>query len=313
VAFQAPNENYKGSIRESKIGDLTVGGESTFPFQTFEGEMPNAPVIGFEVWDAAPDDWSPELNEIYQDVYDDPKAWAKKVVEDFGAQFIYLRLKSTDPNGVARDSKEAAAAAKEVIDSLDVPFVVVGSGDIDRDAEVLREVSEAAGEKRVVLGNAEEDNYRQIGAASMGFKHGVIAFSPIDVNLAKQLNVLLGQLGVEETNIMMDPTTGALGYGLEYSYTVFERDRLAALAQNDPKMQMPIIATVGQEAWKAKETKVGEDELPGMGDRKTRGLMWESLTAISLLVAGGEVIVLRHPESAELVRQAIASLQGEQQ
>jgi acetyl-CoA decarbonylase/synthase complex subunit delta len=133
----------------------------------------------------------------------------------------------------------------------------------------------------------------------------------MDVNLAKQLNVLLTQLGVEDTNILMDPTTGALGYGLEYAYTVFERDRLAALAQNDPKMQLPIIATVGQEAWKAKETKVTEEELPGTGDRKTRGLMWEALTATSLLLAGANIVVLRHPEAATLVRKAIAGLKGE--
>lgn len=311
MAFQAPTETYKGAIREATFDGVKVGGETAFPFHTFEGEMPNDPVIGFEVWDIAPDDWSEELNGVYADVYGDPIAWCRKAVDEFGAQLIYLRLKSADPNGENRPVKEAAAKAKEVIDAVDVPFVVAGTGDLDVDSELLKEVAEAAGERKVILANAEEDNYRQVGAASMGFKHGVVAFSPIDVNLAKQLNVLLGQLGVEDQNIIMDPTTGALGYGLEYSYTVFERDRLAALAQNDPKMQYPIIATIGQEAWKAKETKVEESELPGTGDRKTRGLMWESLTAISLLLAGANILVLRHPEAAELVRKAVTSLKGE--
>jgi acetyl-CoA decarbonylase/synthase, CODH/ACS complex subunit delta len=311
LAFQAPTETYKGQIRQADLAGVAVGGETAFPFHTFEGEMPNDPKLAFEVWDIAPDDWSPVLNEVYEDVYGDPAAWAKKVVDEFGAELVYLRLRSTDPNGANRSPADAAASAKAIAAAVDVPVVIVGSGDLDKDAEVLKAVAESLGESRVVIGNAEEDNYRSIGAAAMGYKHGVIAFSPMDVNLAKQLNVLLSQLGVEESNILMDPTTGALGYGLEYAYTVFERDRLAALAQNDPKMQMPILATVGQEAWKAKETKVTEDELPGTGDRKTRGLMWEALTATSLLLAGANIVVLRHPEAAKLVRQAIASLKGE--
>jgi acetyl-CoA decarbonylase/synthase, CODH/ACS complex subunit delta len=311
LAFQAPTETYKGQIRQADLAGVVVGGEAAFPFHTFEGDMPNDPKLAFEVWDIAPDDWSPVLNEVYQDVYGDPVAWAKKVVDEFGAELVYLRLRSTDPNGADRTPADAAASAKAVAEAVQVPVVVVGSGDLDKDAEVLKTAAEVLADNRVVIGNAEEDNYRSVGAAAMGYKHGVIAFSPMDVNLAKQLNVLLSQLGVEENNILMDPTTGALGYGLEYAYTVFERDRLAALAQNDAKMQMPILATVGQEAWKAKETKVTEDELPGTGDRKTRGLMWEALTATSLLLAGANIVVLRHPEAAKLVRQAIASLKGE--
>lgn len=311
LAFQAPTEVYKGAIRQADIGGLAVGGETAFPFHTFEGEMPNDPKLAFEVWDIAPDDWSPTLNGVYGDVYGDPVVWAKKVVADFGADMIYLRLRSTDPNGAGRAPAEAAAAAKAVVEAVDVPVIVVGSGDIERDPEVLKIVAETLSGHKVVIGNAEEDTYRSIGAAAMGYQHAVVAFSPMDVNLAKQLNVLLSQLGLDEGAILMDPTTGALGYGLEYAYTVFERDRLAALAQNDPKMQMPIVATVGQEAWKAKETKVSENELPGTGDMVTRGLMWESLTAVALLLAGANIVVLRHPDSAGLIRKAIASLKGE--
>jgi acetyl-CoA decarbonylase/synthase complex subunit delta len=311
LAFQAPVEAYKGAIRSADIAGVSVGGETAFPFHTFEGEMPNDPKLAFEVWDVAPDDWSATLNAVYGDVYADSVAWAKKVVGEFGADMIYLRLRGTDPNGANRSPADAAATAKAVVEAAGVPVIVVGSGDIERDPEVLKVVAEVLGDANVVIGNAEEDTYRSIGAAAMGYQHGIVAFSPMDVNLAKQLNVLLSQLGVDEGAILMDPTTGALGYGLEYAYTVFERDRLAALAQNDPKMQMPIIATVGQEAWKAKETKVGEDELPGTGDMATRGLMWESLTAAALLLAGANIVVLRHPESAVLIRKAVASLKGE--
>jgi len=312
LAFQAPTEAYKGSIRQADLGGVTVGGNTAFPFHTFEGEMPNDPKIAFEVWDIAPEDWSPELAGVYGDLYQDAVAWTKKAVSDFGADLIYLKLKSTDPNGANLPIADAVAKTKEVVAAAGgVPVMVIGPGDLDRDPEVLKAVAEGLGESRIVIGNADEDNYRPIGAASMGYKHGLIVFSPMDVNLAKQMNVLLSQLGVDESAIIMDPTTGALGYGLEYAYTVFERDRLAALAQNDAKMQMPIIATVGQEAWKAKETKATEEELPGTGDRKTRGLMWEAITAVSLLLAGADIIVLRHPESAQLVRKAVASLKGE--
>lgn len=311
LAFQAPNESYKGSIRQADLAGVMVGGESAFPFHTFEGDMPNDPKIAFEVWDIAPDDWSPTLNDIYGDVYSDPIAWTKRVVGEYGADLVYLRLKSTDPNGAGRSAADAAATAKAIVEAAGVPVVVVGSGDAESDADVLKTAAVTLADHPVAIGNAEEDNYRSIGAAAMGYHHTVVAFTPMDVNLAKQLNVLLSQLGVDDGAILMDPTTGALGYGLEYAYTVFERDRLAALAQNDSKMQMPIIATVGQEAWKAKETKVDESDLPGTGDRVTRGLMWESMTAMSLLLAGANVVVLRHPESAVLIRKAIASLKGE--
>jgi acetyl-CoA decarbonylase/synthase, CODH/ACS complex subunit delta len=310
LAFQAPTESYKGSIRQADLAGVVVGGETAFPFHTFEGDMPNDPKIAFEVWDIAPDDWSPTLNDVYADVYADPIAWTKKVVGEFGADLVYLRLKSTDPNGAGRSPADAAASAKAIVEAAGVPVIVVGSGDAENDADVLKTAAQVLADHPVAIGNAEEDNYRPIGAAAMGYKHAVVAFTPMDVNLAKQLNVLLSQLGVDEGAILMDPTTGALGYGLEYAYTVFERDRLAALAQNDSKMQMPIIATVGQEAWKAKETKVDESDLPGIGDRATRGLMWESMTAVSLLLAGANVVVLRHPESAVLIRKAIASLKG---
>lgn len=311
LAFQAPTEAYKGRIQEVDIGGVKIGGENTFPFQTFEGEMPNDVRIAFEVWDEAPDGWSSELGNVYGDVYEDAVAWAKKAEDEFGAELVYLRLMSTNPDETNRDPKKAAQTAKEVVDAVGVPVIIVGSGDLDHDPEVMKAVGEALGDASVVIGNAEEDNYRGIGATAMGYKHAVIAFSPMDVNLAKQLNVLLSQLGVEDSKIIMDPTTGALGYGLEYAYTVFERDRLAALQQNDPKMQMPIIATVGQEAWKAKETKVGEDELPGTGDMKTRGLMWEAMTAVSLILAGADIVVLRHPEAADLIRKTAANLKGE--
>ena len=308
MAFQPPVETYKGHILEVALGDLSMGGESAFPFHPFDGAMPNRPLVAFEVWDEAPEDWSPVLNDVYGDVYGDPAAWARRVVNEYGADLLYLRLKSTDADGSAVPPAEAAAAARVIVEAAGVPAIVVAPGEPDHVAEVLKAVAEALAGLPVVIGNAVEANYRSVGAAALGYGQSVVVFSPIDVNLAKQLNVLITRLGLADEKLLMDPTTGALGYGLDYSYTVFERSRLAALAQNDAKMQLPMLALPGQEAWKTKEGRTPEAELPGTGDLKTRGLMWESMTAVALMLAGANVLVLRHPEAAELLRKTMDAL-----
>ena len=266
--------------------------------------------MAFEIWDEVPGEWSPVLSEVYADVYGDPVAWARRVVKEYGADLIYLRLKSADPDGSAVAPATAAAGARAIVEAAGVPAIIVAPGEPDAAADILKAAAEALAGLPVVIGNAVEANYRSVGAAALGYGQGVVAFSPIDVNLAKQLNVLLGRLGLGDEKLIMDPTTGALGYGLDYSYTVFERGRLAALAQNDAKMQLPMVALPGQEAWKTKEARTPEAELPGTGDLKTRGLMWEAMTAVALMLAGANIIVLRHPHSAELVRMTMDALGG---
>jgi acetyl-CoA decarbonylase/synthase complex subunit delta len=310
LAFQPPVENYKGRILQVALGDLSMGGEAAFPYHAFDGAMPNRPLLAFEVWDEAPTDWSPALNDVYADVYGDPVAWARRVVKDYGADLLYLRLKSADPDGSAKSPAEAAAGARTIVESAGVPAIVVTPGEPDHVAEVLKAAAEALAGLPVIIGNAIEANYRSVGAAALGYGQSVVAFSPMDVNLAKQLNVLLTRLGLDDAKLLMDPTTGALGYGLDYSYTVFERGRLAALAQNDAKMQLPMLALPGQEAWKTKEGRTPEAELPGTGDLKTRGVMWESMTAVALMLAGANILALRHPESAVLVRKTMDALGG---
>lgn len=308
MAFEAVMETARGRVTELMLEGLRLGGQVVLPFHRFEGELPNLPRIGFEVWDVPPADWPPVLTRIYSGVWDNPTAWARFVVEAFGAELVYLRLMSADPNGPARSAGEAAAVAAEVAGAVDVPLAVLGPGDPQADAEVAQALAPLLGERRALLGLAEEDNYRAVGAAALGYGHAVIASSPIDVNLAKQLNVLLSRLGLEDKNLLMDPTTGALGYGLEYSYSVFERTRLAALLQNDQKMQFPIVAAVGAETWKAKESRAGEEDMPGLGDVETRGILWEAVTGLALSLAGADLLVLRHPRSAELLRAAFADL-----
>jgi acetyl-CoA decarbonylase/synthase complex subunit delta len=169
-------------------------------------------------------------------------------------------------------------------------------------------VAEACQGLSLVIGPVQDKNYKKIGAAALGYNHSVSANSPIDVNLAKQLNILLGQLGVKDSQILVDPTTGGLGYGMEYSYSVMERDRMAALTQEDEKLQLPILSYLGHEVWKVKECKLSNEEAPELGDQKTRGVLMEAITAVSLLLAGADLLVMRHPEAVKLTKEFIQEL-----
>lgn len=310
--FEIPKINYTGKIREITLGQgdksVTVGGESSYPFYLFEGSMPRVPRIAMEVFDYKPDDWAPAAVEPFEDVIGDPAAWARKNIEVYGAEMIALQLRSIDPNGLNRPTEEAVKVAGSVIDAVDVPLILWGVANDERDTEVLRAISEKYADKNLIIGPLEEGDYKQIGAGAIAYNHVAIASSPIDVNLAKQLNILLGNLGVPENRLIINPTTGALGYGLEYSYSVIERIRMAALAQQDEKLQYPIICNLGLETWKTKEAKLSEEEAPALGDAKKRGIMMECVTAMSLLLAGADVLIMRHPDSVKLIKSMIAKL-----
>lgn len=309
MAFQAPTESYNGKIREVKLGSenqVAVGGENTLPFYSFEGNIPNGPKIAMEVFDTEPTDWADELKAVFGDVWGDPAAWAKKCETEFGADMICLQLAGTDPNGANKSVDEAVATVKSVLDAISVPLIVYGSGNADKDAEVLKGVAEATQGKNVVIGPAVEDNYKSVAAAAMGFNAKVSGETPIDVNMAKQLNILMSNLGVPVDNLLIDPSTGALGYGLEYCFSVNERIKLAALTQNDNMLQSPTVANLGKEVWKAKEAKITQEEAPEWGDQRKRGIMWETLTALAVMMAGSDILIMRHPESVKLIKQTIA-------
>ena len=310
MAFEIPKTSYSGKIKEVTLGKgpkaVTVGGETSYPFHLFEGEMPHPPKIAMEVYDMPPDDWAEAALEPFQDVVNDPVAWAKKCVETYGADLITLQLVSTDPNGQNRSGEEAAKTAKKVASAVDVPVIVWGSANAEKDADVLRKVAETCDGMNLVIGPVAEGNYKQVGAGAIAYKHTAIASSPIDINLAKQLNILLGNLGVPDGQIIVDPTTGGLGYGIEYTYSVMERDRMAALTQQDERLQFPILCNMAKEVWKTKEAKTKTEEAPALGDAKKRGILMEAVTAVILLLAGADVLVMRHPEAIKLVREMIA-------
>jgi acetyl-CoA decarbonylase/synthase complex subunit delta len=312
MAFEIPKTNYTGKIKEIKLGKgdkaVVVGGESCYPFYLFEGEMPRLPRIAMEVYDSPPEEWPEAAMEPFAGVTDDPVAWAKKCINDYGAEMLCLQLVSTDPNGLDRGADEATEVVKKVVDAVDVPLIVWGTANHDKDIEVFRKISEVCHGKNLILGPVEEGDHKQLGAAAIGYQHTVVASTPIDINLAKQLNILLGNLGVPEELIVMDPTVSGIGYGLEYSYSVMERMRMAALTQQDNKLQFPVICNIAKEVWKAREVKITEKEDPKMGDAKKRGIMLEAMSAMCLLLAGADVLVMRHPEAIKLIKEALAEL-----
>jgi acetyl-CoA decarbonylase/synthase complex subunit delta len=285
-----------------------VGGETAMPFMHFEGEIPNQPALAIEIKDRRPDDWSEILMEKWGDVMDDPGEWAK-AAEAAGADMILLSLSMNDTEGKPTKPEDAVAAAKKVLEATGLPVAVFGPGQVDADNNLLVPISDAFKGERLLLGVCEDKNYRTIAASAMANGHLVNARTAMDVNLAKQLNILINDLGLPLDRIIMDPTTGALGYGFEYGYSVMERLRLAAL-QGDSMTQMPMLVTPGEECWKAKESKVGEGVPAEWGSWKERAINWETLTSVMLIESGANIVVLRHPESLHRTREAIDDLTG---
>jgi len=313
LTFQPSKQVYSGKIRELTLGTgdkaVTVGGKTAYSFHSFEGNIPNPPRIAMEVWDKDPSaDWPEAARAPFADVLGDSAAWARKCVEEYGADIIVVQTKSADPNGDNKPAAEVAEVVKKVADAVDVPLVVWGVANHDKDVEVMRLVAEKCSGRRLGISPIEEGDYKQIGAACLGYNHVVIASSPIDVNLAKQLNILLGNLGVNTADLVIDPTTGGLGYGLEYSYSVIERIMQAALTQEDDKLQQPLIVNVANETWKSKEANLTNEDAPELGDAAKRAILMEAITAVDLMLAGADVVIMRHPESIKLVRNYISKM-----
>ncbi len=312
MPVEFPKQQYTGNIREINLGkgdkQLLVGGETAFPFYTFEGKMPHPPKIAIQVLDYTPDDWAEACVEPYRDVLGDPVAWARKAQDEYGADMIQLWLKSTDPNGLNRPADEAAQTAKAVASAVSIPVIVWGCANADKDAEVLKKVAEVCAGMNIIIGPVVEANHKQLGAQALAYNLTIVANTPIDINLAKQLNILLNNVGVPLEKIIVDPTTGGLGYGLEYTFSVMERIRQAALTQNDDKLQCPFLCNFADEVWKTKEAKMPSD--PKMGDAKQRGVLMEAITAVTVLLAGADILVMRHPEAIEQVRNYVAELGG---
>jgi acetyl-CoA decarbonylase/synthase complex subunit delta len=314
---EIPKDTWPGMVREVTLGagpadggtrtsTVTVGGETTLPFLGFEGANPHRPALAIEINDIDPHEWSPELAAAWKGVAGDAAAWAAQAVAA-GAELLVLRLRGAHPEFGDASAEQCARATRGVLDAVGVPLIVYGCGVADKDNDVLVAVAEAAKGERLALGLCEDKNYRTIVAAALGNGHDVVAFSPIDVNLAKQLNILIGDMGLPLDRVLMDPNTGALGYGIEYTYSVMERLRLAAL-MGDAMTQQPMICNIGEESWRQKESRAAEGVPESWGALATRGPAWEVVTALTVLEAGADIAVLRHPASLAALRDALDEL-----
>ena len=317
MSIEIPKDKWPGAVKTVTLGAtaecggtrakvVTIGGEQTLPFMHFENEMPHRPVIALEMSSSRPGEWSQVLQDKWGDALDDPARWAK-ACEEAGADLIQLMFQLGDADGNRITPDFAVKTVKAVLEATGLPLVVLGPGQAEIDNEIIVPIADATKGERLVLGLCEDGNYRTIVASAMANDHLVVGRTPMDVNLAKQLNILMTDMGLPRERIIMDPTTGALGYGIEYGYSVMERLRLAAL-QGDAMTQLPLLVNPGFESWKTKESKVGEGVPDTWGDWAERGVHWETVTAVSLIEAGADVVVLRHPDSLTRVKESIDEL-----
>jgi len=291
----------------TRTSTVTIGGETTLPFYHFEGTMPHKPALAMEVWDVPAEDWPSPVREPFADVMGDPGTWAKACVEEHGADLICLRLKGCDPNGANRSAAEAAEAAKRVLEAVGVPLIIWGCGNVEKDSEVFPVVAEAVSGENCLLGTIAEDNYKTLTALGTAYGHKLIAESPVDINMAKQVNILAIDIGFPAESLVIYPSTGALGYGIEYVYSIMERLRIAGL-KGDKVVAMPMLCDIGVEVWGVKEAKAPESDVPGWGDAKVRGPMWEASTATVYLLAGADVLIMRHPEAVRMTKETLRRL-----
>lgn len=299
MTYEAPLEKYSVNIREVVLGQgekaRKIGGENTFPFHYFEGDLPNPPGLAMEILDMQPENWTKWTLEPFQDVLSDPLEWAGKAVEEYGAEILCLRLLSTDPMGRDTAPEDAAEIAKNVSDSLDTPLIVLGTGAEDKDSRVLTEVARACSGKNLLLGPVLKGNYQEIAQVALEHGHAIVAQASMDANLTKELNIALCKFFPPE-KIVVDPTSSALGYGMEYTFSIIESIKQFGLADKDKMMQMPIFSDVASECWRTKEAKESKEE----------GILWEAITGMTFLLAGAGLIVLRHPQALKLIKSMIS-------
>ncbi len=318
MPFEIPKETAHGAVRTVRIGataseggtrtsTVTIGGAQAMPFHAFEGALPHPPAIAMEVFDSPPKRYPRALRNVFGDVLDQPVAMAKRCVEQYGAQLISVRLDGTHPDKGNKSPEEAAELVQQVLRGVGVPLILTGHGHFARNNEVMRQVAEAAAGENCLINWVEKDNYRTIAACCLAHGHCLVAQSPIDVNIAKQLNIQLSDLSFPADKIVMDPLSSALGYGLEYSYSMMERIRLAGLA-GDAMLCPPMMITPGRESSLAKESLAPEQDYPLWGNEERRAVYWEIATASALLLAGAELLVLYHPAAVETLRKTIHEL-----
>jgi acetyl-CoA decarbonylase/synthase complex subunit delta len=286
---------------------LTIGGDTAMPFLHFEGAMKNRPLVALEVFDRVSPKYPEVLRAEWGELLHDPAEMAKVCVEKYGADLISVRLEGTHPEKGNSSPEEALALVKSVLAAVDVPLIITGHSHFDKINEVMKEVARGCAGENLLLSWVEQENYRTIAGAALAYGHTIVAQSPIDVNIAKQLNILLTNMNIPQERIVIDPVTSAVGYGIEYTYSIMERIRLTGLS-GDRMLCAPMIVSPGQECAKIKELRAGESDFPAWGDLKARAALWELSTATSLLFAGASIVIMYHPQAAMALKKTITSL-----
>lgn len=312
MAFVIPKETYNGKINEVILTrgekSCNIGGGEVLPFLSFEGKINRSVPVAIEITDIPPEGWPEEITKQYGDVIFDTIKWAQFCESELKPDMICLRLIGTHPDQGDRSPEEARKTVEGLLSATSTPLIVFGSNSVEKDSEVIKSCAEPLANTGSIIGKAQEKNYKTFAAVANAFNLRLVALSDLDINLSKQLNILLTQAGFDASNIIIDAMSSTLGYGLEYTYSVMERIRLAALQQNDTMMQMPMIADVSEVTWKTKEARANQEEQPAWGDASRRGVLWETMTALSFVIAGADLAVVRHPKSMLNIKKVIGDL-----
>jgi acetyl-CoA decarbonylase/synthase, CODH/ACS complex subunit delta len=302
-------KTWPGAVREVTLGagsrkPLEVGGGRGLPLHGFEATFPHRPLLALEITDVVPPTWVDAVKAPWNDSLGQPGPAARCAVDEFGADMVMLHLVGTHPDRGDRTAEQAMEGARAVLDAVSCPVIVKGPGAGSKQNDVLSRVAEATSGEGLVFHSACPEDYKTLAAVCVAYGHVLVGESPIDINIAKQLSILLSEANVDLNRVLIDPLTGALGYGLEYTYSVMERIRLAALA-GEAMLACPVLCLVGEEAWKTKEAKTPRAQAPDWGDENERGINWEVATALPLLLAGADILVLRHPEALARLRRQV--------
>lgn len=305
MPFTAKSGKFNASINVVEFGTgdkaVKIGGENVFPLYSFDAAIENAPKVGIEITDFGMEH-EPECIKKYYEGCATLADMARKAASMEGVDFLSFRMEGGDPNGANKSTEELIGELKVIADAVDLPLVVCGCKNVEKDAELFSKAAEALNGKNAVILSAKEENYKTVGAAAgLAYKQIVGAESAVDINLAKQLNVLISQLGVDSKSVVMNVGTAAVGYGFEYVISTMDRVKAAALQQGDANLQMPIITPVASEAWGVKEAMASETDAPEWGSQEERGIDMEVETAMAVIAAGSNAVILKHPESIKII------------
>ena len=313
MPFEPKKQAFNARINTVALGTgdkaVTIGGNNVLPFYSFDAPIENAPKIGVEITDGALAQYAqPKLKAFYEGC-GDVVEMAVRAQSIPGVSFVVLHLKGADPNGENKSVDECVALAEAVAAKVELPLAVMGSKDVDKDADLFAKIAEKLSGKNILVLSAREENYKAVGAsAALAYGQKVGAESAVDINLAKQLNAVMTQLGVSPGSIVMQAGSAAAGYGFEYLASTLERIKAAGLAQSDAQLQMPVITPVSSETWDVKEAMMPESEMPEWGDAEERGIEMEIATASACLAAGSDAVIMRHPEAIGTISRMIESI-----